>query len=237
MNSRIANGVFDDIEAENARYNAIKAYVQMCQTRLTGSIVIFFFMAYGGCWFALVPGFASVSPTGTTAMPHYAFHLAAFFAIMIGLIVSRFDVSLQEKQIFDSFYLLYAAFFVTACAYLASIGFAAYELHECKSLLCTDSKAFLILDLVVCPLQVLLCAVIILFAVIFKVEFKAALDRGYYPRYERTIVSKEPNVVFSQPPPPPNPSAPPLSLLPSAAPVRSSILRPYSAKKPGSKGV
>jgi len=157
----------------------IRAHIIRRQTALTSLLCIIFTVAWVSLFYSLVNGYSVVLVTGgigrTTAVPHTVFLSMAFFTALVGILVTRFDVTLNMEHIDKGFIWLYVMGALNAIVFTVEIVFSSIELYNCVTVLCTGNQGILVAEIVGEAVLIVLSIWLIIWTWLMSSDWKVAM--------------------------------------------------------------
>lgn len=172
---------------KDAKPQQVRARVQIRQTAITSLLSSIFLLALIMQSFTLVAGYCTPGPSGSDvlAVPHAIFLMAAQFLAFVGLIVVRFDATLNVDAIQRGFVALYVVATLCAIAFCTEIAFSIIECVQCLTPLCTDSQGYLIAEIVAEALFIAMSIWLIVWTYLFSRDW--ARGKSVFLHYKRDL--------------------------------------------------
>jgi hypothetical protein len=133
---------------KDAKPHQVRARVQIRQTAITSLLSCIFILALIMQSFTLVVGYCTPGASDVLAVPHAIFLMAAQTLAFAGLVIVRFDATLNVDAIQRGFRALYVLSTLCAVAFCTEIAFSMIEVIQCVTPLCINSEGYLIAEIV-----------------------------------------------------------------------------------------
>jgi hypothetical protein len=184
MGSAFSTGVLD-AEAKPA---LVRARVQVRQTAITSLLSSMFILAMIMLSFTLVSGYciptsANALAGEVTAVPHAIFLMAAAATAFCGLIIVRFDATLNVDAIQRGFVTLYVLATLCAIAFLVELIFSCIEVINCETVLCVNNQGYLVVEMVAEALFIVMSVWLIVWTYLFSRDW--ARGRSVFLSYTK----------------------------------------------------
>jgi len=173
---------------KDAKPKQVLARVQIRQTAITSLLSSIFLLALIMQSFTLVAGYCTPAPEAPAgsdilAVPHAIFLMAAQFLAFVGLIVVRFDATLNVDAIQRGFVALYVVATLCAIAFCTEIAFSIIEVVNCETALCRDSKGYLVVEIIAEALFIVMSIWLIVWTYFFSRDW--AHGRNVFLHYKK----------------------------------------------------